>query len=71
MCFQQSSLMNERSQENGFKNTTRDRVIADQEAREKARTIAQNLLKMGMPRTQICEALNITPPRLRPLGNNF
>jgi predicted transposase/invertase (TIGR01784 family) len=33
----------------------------------KACTVAQNLLKMGMPRTQICEALNITDAELTAL----
>ncbi len=34
---------------------------------EEQRLIAQNLLKMGMPRAEICEALNITDPELTAL----
>jgi hypothetical protein len=44
-----------------------ERAIANQEAREKSLTIAQNMLAKGLSRSMICDILNITDPELTAL----
>ncbi len=44
-----------------------ERAIANQEAREKSLTAAQNMFADGLPRESVCRYLNITDPELTAL----